>query len=135
MSGAPTSAAPQGRTHALQVELGPDRPLRVEVLEHLGEQVRERPVAVPLAVGRDEVPRGDVDGTQLVTGKVYPARPGRIVSVYRDGRLAAQGRGDASGVYRITTRFPSGDATLQVRTGDDTYNLGAASLAEDYTIG
>ena len=77
---------------------------------------------------------GDGDGRQIVTGKVYPARPGRVVSVYRNGKLYVQGRNDASGVYRIATRLPAGDVTLQVRTGDDTYNLGASSEAVDYEI-
>ncbi len=64
--------------------------------------------------------------TQVVTGRVYPALPGRLVSIYRDGRLLRQARCDASGIYAASMPLTGGSA-LQARTADDTYNLGTTS--------
>jgi hypothetical protein len=49
------------------------------------------------------------------------------VSLYRNGVLVAQGRSDASGVYRISRTLAAGTFTFQVRTPDDQHNLGTAS--------
>lgn len=67
-------------------------------------------------------------------GKVYPARDQRVVSVYLNGKLAAQGRNDASGVYSITRTFPAGTFTFWTRTGNDTYNLGSQSRSVSVRI-
>lgn len=61
-------------------------------------------------------------------GRVYPARDQRVVSIYLNGRIAAQGRSDATGIYRITRTFTGTDTfNFYERTGDDTYNLGSQS--------
>jgi hypothetical protein len=65
--------------------------------------------------------------TLTIAGRVLPARPGRLVSIYRDGILLAQTRTDDRGVYRLTRRLPPGAYDLSARTGDDTWNLGATS--------
>jgi subtilisin family serine protease len=61
------------------------------------------------------------------TGRVYPAHAQRLVSLYRDDVLIAQGRCDASGVYAITKTLAVGPFSFFVRTANDTYNLGATS--------
>ncbi|GAC1441717.1 MAG: hypothetical protein NVSMB55_10240 [Mycobacteriales bacterium] len=66
-------------------------------------------------------------GTYAFTGRVYPAHASRLVSLYRNGGLAAQGRCAADGTYTITKTLPAGGAGFFVRTGNDTYNLGATS--------
>jgi uncharacterized protein YkwD len=68
-----------------------------------------------------------VGRTYEFTGRVYPARDQRIVSVYLDGRIRAQGRTDATGVYRIRRTLPAGSYDGYTRSGDDTYNVGATS--------
>jgi hypothetical protein len=68
------------------------------------------------------------------TGRVYPARVGRLVSIYRNGALCAQARTDASGIYSVTKTLSAGTYGFQARTGDDTYNLGAKSPAKTYRI-
>jgi hypothetical protein len=72
--------------------------------------------------------------TYSFTGRVYPARTGRLVSLYRNGALVAQARTDASGVYAMTKTLAKGTFSFQVRTGDDTYNLGASSPARTVSI-
>jgi hypothetical protein len=61
------------------------------------------------------------------TGRVYPAHAQRLVSLYRNDVLIAQGRCDASGVYVITKTLAVGPFSFFVRTANDTYNLGATS--------
>jgi hypothetical protein len=61
------------------------------------------------------------------TGRVYPARNGRLVSLYRNGVLLAQGRTDSTGIYTISKVMAAGTYSFFVRTGDDTYNLGTSS--------
>ncbi|MCW2665671.1 MAG: hypothetical protein JWN57_633 [Frankiales bacterium] len=68
--------------------------------------------------------------TYTLTGKVYPARDQRLVSVYRNGALVAQGRTNSTGVYALRTTLAAGTFSFQARTGDDTYNLGAVSPAK-----
>ncbi|MCW2606842.1 MAG: hypothetical protein JWO60_1535, partial [Frankiales bacterium] len=65
--------------------------------------------------------------TYRFTGRVYPARDQRVVSLYRAGRLAGQGRTGPDGVYAVVLRLPAGPSQVQARTGDDTYNLGSRS--------
>jgi hypothetical protein len=72
--------------------------------------------------------------TYTFTGRVYPALNGRLVSLYRNGALVAQGRTDASGIYTITKLLAKGTFSFQVRTANDTYNLGTSSPAKTYTI-
>lgn len=72
--------------------------------------------------------------TYAFSGRVYPAREGRLVNVYREGVLAAQGRTDASGVYRISKLLPAGVRTYVVRTPDDTHNLGTTSPARRFAV-
>ncbi|MCU1591216.1 MAG: hypothetical protein JWP11_2472 [Frankiales bacterium] len=68
------------------------------------------------------------------SGRVYPAHTGRLVSLYRNGVLLAQGRTDASGIYTMTKTLAAGTFSFQVRTADDTYNLGTRSPARTWTI-
>jgi hypothetical protein len=72
--------------------------------------------------------------TYTLTGKVYPARDQRLVSVYRNGTLIAQGRTNSSGIYAIRKTLAPGTFNFQARTGDDTYNLGASSPAKTVRI-
>lgn len=72
--------------------------------------------------------------TYTFSGRVYPARVGRLVSIYRNGTLLAQARTDASGIYAVTKTVAAGSAGFLARTGDDTYNLGATSPAKTYVI-
>jgi hypothetical protein len=72
--------------------------------------------------------------TYTFTGRVYPALNGRLVSLYRNGTLAAQARTNASGIYTLTKVFAKGTFSFQVRTANDTYNLGTTSPARTYTI-
>ena len=65
--------------------------------------------------------------TYAFTGRVYPALDRRLISLYRNGVLVAQGRTDASGIYRITKQLAGGTFTFQTRTPNDQHNLGAAS--------
>jgi hypothetical protein len=65
--------------------------------------------------------------TYSFTGRVYPALNQRLVSLYRNGVLIAQGRTDGSGIYRITKMLTAGNYGFFVRTVNDTYNLGATS--------
>jgi hypothetical protein len=73
-------------------------------------------------------------GAYTFTGRVYPARTGRLVSLYRNGVLVAQGHTDASGIYTITKKLARGTFSFLVRTGDDTYNLGTTSPARSVAI-
>lgn len=61
------------------------------------------------------------------SGTVSPALPNRLVSLYRNGVLVAQGRTSASGVYVITKTLAGGTFGFLVRTPNDTSNLGATS--------
>jgi hypothetical protein len=61
------------------------------------------------------------------TGRVYPALNQRLVSLYRNGALVAQGRCDASGVYSINKSLAAGTFSFFVRTSSDTYNVGTTS--------
>jgi hypothetical protein len=72
--------------------------------------------------------------TYTFTGRVYPALNGRLVSLYRNGALVAQGRTDATGVYSMTKLLAKGTFSFQVRTANDTYNLGTTSPARTFTI-
>jgi hypothetical protein len=65
--------------------------------------------------------------TWAFTGRVYPALANRLVNVYRDGALVAQGRCDTTGAYRITKTLVAGTFDFQVRTANDQDNLGTAS--------
>lgn len=62
------------------------------------------------------------------SGRVYPARTGRLVSVYRDLVLCAQARTNALGVYSVNKAMASGFSLFNARTGSDTYNGGSDSL-------
>lgn len=66
-------------------------------------------------------------GTYRFTGRVYPARTGRLVSLYRNSRLFAQARTDSSGIYTITKASAGGTLSFYARTAADTYNLGTTS--------
>jgi hypothetical protein len=65
--------------------------------------------------------------TFTFTGTVSPALTGRLVSLYRNGVLVAQGRTSSSGVYVIRKTLAAGTFDFHVKTGNDTYNLGATS--------
>jgi hypothetical protein len=65
--------------------------------------------------------------TFTFTGRVYPALNQRLVSLYRNGILVAQGRCDASGIYSIRKTLATGTFNFFTRTSNDTYNLGASS--------
>jgi hypothetical protein len=73
-------------------------------------------------------------GAYTFSGRVYPARNGRLVSLYRNGTLVAQGHTDATGVYSITKKLARGTFSFLVRTGNDTYNLGTSSPARTVAI-
>ena len=62
-----------------------------------------------------------------LSGTVSPAVSGRLVRVYRDGVVVAQGRTASDGVYRITRTLAAGTSTFSVKTPDDVYNVGAQS--------
>jgi outer membrane protein assembly factor BamB len=72
--------------------------------------------------------------TYVFQGRVFPARPGRLVSLYRNGVLVAQARTDANGVYSLTKTLAGGTFGFEVRTASDTYNLGARSAVRTVTI-
>jgi len=72
--------------------------------------------------------------TYTFTGRVYPARDQRLVSVYRNGTLAAQGRCDANGIYSVTRTLAAGTYAFQARTASDTYNLGTTSRSVQVSI-
>jgi hypothetical protein len=72
--------------------------------------------------------------TYTFTGRVYPARSGRLVSLYRNGTLVAQGHTDATGIYTITKTLARGSFSFLVRTANDTYNLGTSSPARTVAI-
>jgi hypothetical protein len=61
------------------------------------------------------------------SGRVYPARVGRLVSVYRDLVLCAQARTNATGVYSVNKTMASGFSFFSAHSGSDTYNLGSDS--------
>jgi len=63
----------------------------------------------------------------VFSGTVSPALSGRLVSVYRNGVLVAQGRTNGLGVYVISKTLAAGVFTFLVRTPNDTSNLGATS--------
>jgi hypothetical protein len=65
--------------------------------------------------------------TFTFTGTVSPALSGRLVNLYRNGVLVAQGRTNGSGVYLIRKTLGAGTFDFSVRTANDTYNLGATS--------
>jgi hypothetical protein len=65
--------------------------------------------------------------TYTFTGRVYPALDQRLVSLYRNGVLVAQGRTNGSGIYAITRTLAAGTFAFQVRTSNDQYNLGTVS--------
>jgi subtilisin family serine protease len=65
--------------------------------------------------------------TYTFTGRVYPAHAQRLVSLYRDDVLIAQGRCDANGVYSITKTLAVGPFSFYIKTPNDTYNLGTTS--------
>lgn len=73
--------------------------------------------------------------TYTFSGRVYPARTGRLVSLYRNRTLVAQARTNSSGVYALTKSLAAGQFTFQMRTANDTYNLGTTSPARSYLIG
>jgi subtilisin family serine protease len=66
--------------------------------------------------------------TYTFTGRVYPARLDRMVFLYRNGSYAGVARTDSRGIYRLTrSGLGAGTFTFQMRTGDDTHNLGTRS--------
>lgn len=65
--------------------------------------------------------------TFTFTGRVYPALNNRLVNIYRNGTLLAQGRCDATGIYKITKIMGGGTFTFQARTPNDQDNLGTSS--------
>ena len=65
--------------------------------------------------------------TYRFSGTVSPALANRLVNVYRNGALVAQGRTSSTGVYAITKALAAGTYGFVVRTPNDTYNLGATS--------
>ncbi|MDT7546751.1 MAG: hypothetical protein QOE99_2861 [Actinomycetota bacterium] len=73
-------------------------------------------------------------GAYTFTGRVYPARTGRLVSLYRNGVLVAQGHTDAIGIYTITKKLALGTFSFLARTSDDTYNRGTTSPARSVAI-
>jgi hypothetical protein len=73
-------------------------------------------------------------GAYTFAGRVYPARSGRLVSLYRNGVLVAQGHTDASGIYSIRKKLALGTFSFLVRTSDDTYNLGTTSPARSVAV-
>ena len=52
---------------------------------------------------------------------------GRLVSLYRNGVLIAQARTNSAGVYTIRKTLAPGTFDFQLKTGNDTYNLGTTS--------
>jgi subtilisin family serine protease len=73
-------------------------------------------------------------GRYTLTGRVYPAHVQRLVSIYRDEVLVAQGRCDASGIYSITKQLAVGPFEFFARTPNDTYNLGTTSPRVDLFV-
>lgn len=75
-------------------------------------------------------------GTRLFrfTGRVYPARDQRVVSLYRNGVLVAQGRCDATGVYVINKTLAAGTFNFLVRTTSDSYNVGSTGPARSIRV-
>jgi len=73
-------------------------------------------------------------GSYSFTGRVYPARSQRLVSIYRYGALFAQARCDASGIYQVTSRLAPGTYAFESRTSSDTYNLGATSRSVQVSV-
>lgn len=71
--------------------------------------------------------------TYTFTGRVYPALNQRLVSVYRNGVLFAQGRCDANGIYVITKAVAAGTFSFYSRTSNDIYNLGVTSSTIRFT--
>ena len=65
--------------------------------------------------------------TFTFSGRVYPALQNRLVNLYRNGTLVAQGRSDASGIYRMTKTLAAGTFVFQIRTSNDQNNLGTNS--------
>lgn len=72
--------------------------------------------------------------TYTFSGRSYPALSNRLVSIYRNGVLVAQGRCDSSGVYRVTKTLAAGTFTFQARTGNDAHNLGSVGPQLRLTI-
>lgn len=72
--------------------------------------------------------------TYTFTGRVYPARDQRLVSIYRNGTLVAQTRCDASGIYNVTRTLAAGGYSFQSRTANDVYNLGTTSRTLPVTV-
>jgi hypothetical protein len=73
-------------------------------------------------------------GNYRFTGRVYPALSQRLVSLYRNGTLLAQGRCDSTGVYAIQKTLGRGSYNFFVRTSNDTYNLGTSSPSKILSI-
>ncbi len=72
--------------------------------------------------------------TFAFSGTVSPALNNRLVNLYRDGILTAQGRTNSSGVYSISKTLPADNYTFHAATPDDTYNLGALSRSLEVRI-
>jgi hypothetical protein len=104
----------------------PQKSTRLAARSASGELSASQPVIAVRSVASLAVQRVGTR-TYSFTGRVYPARDQRLVSLYRNGVLVAQGRSDAAGVYRIGRTLAAGTYGFQVRTSDDQHNLGTAS--------
>jgi hypothetical protein len=71
--------------------------------------------------------RRDAARTFTFTGSVVPVLAGRLVSLYRNGLLIAQARTNSAGIYVMRKTLTAGTFDFQVRTANDTYNLGTTS--------
>lgn len=104
----------------------PQRDTRITAAAADGTLAAQQPLILVRSVGSLTATRS-AGRSVTFTGRVYPARAGRLVNVYRNGTLAAQGRTDASGIYRIVRALPAGTWRVEARTPDDTYNLGTVT--------
>ncbi len=104
----------------------PQKNTRITARSASGQLSETQPVVAVRSVASLTLQRTGTR-TYAFTGRVYPALDRRLVSLYREGVLVAQGRTDASGVYRMVTQLAGGSFTFQTRTPNDQHNLGALS--------
>lgn len=104
----------------------PQKNTRMAARSQSGELSTTQPIIAVRSVASLTVTRTGTR-TYAFTGRVYPALDGRLVSLYRNGVLLAQGRTDVRGIYRITKELAGGTFVFQTRSPDDQHNLGAAS--------
>jgi hypothetical protein len=104
----------------------PQKNTRITARSAAGQLSADQPIVAVRSVSSLTVQRVGTR-TYTFTGRVYPALDQRLVSLYRNGVLVAQGRTNASGIYAITRTLAAGTFAFQVRTSNDMYNLGTVS--------